>query len=243
VETKLKFKNILLITAVTLGALAFSGCSPINAPQVQGKDPAYRDKPQTRTTLPPRTYTPPAAKGLGGKTIIIDAGHGGKDPGAGSVGFSPKCEKELNIEIARKLASELQSKGARVIMTRQNDVFLELDDRAGFADRYNADLLVSIHCDAHDRSDVDGATIYIARQPTSKSRQVAEAIRKSLESNGIYTRGVRNADYRVLVKHSKPSVLIESGYLTNRTDAGRLNNSWYQGKLAKALAQGIENGL
>ncbi|AQQ71912.1 N-acetylmuramoyl-L-alanine amidase LytC precursor [Limihaloglobus sulfuriphilus] len=239
----MELKKTLIITAALVAAIVFSGCNAPGTPQVQGKDPILKEKPAYKPYQSPKTYTPPASRGLQGKTIVIDPGHGGKDPGAGSVGFSPKCEKELNIAIAQKLASELKSKGARVIMTRNNDVFLELDDRASFADRYGADLLVSIHCDAHNRSDVDGATVYIARNPRTKSRQVAESIRKSLESSGIYTRGVRNADFRVLVKHSKPSVLIESGYLTNKTDAGRLNNNWYQGKLAKALAQGIENGL
>lgn len=180
---------------------------------------------------------------LSGKTIIVDPGHGGKDPGAGSVGYSDRVEKVLNLDIAQELARRLKTKGANVVMTRNDDVFIELDDRAAMADSHNADLLVSIHCDSHSNRFISGATVYTARNRSWKSYKVAQNIVKSFNDSNIECRGIRESDFRVLAKHSRPSVLVECGYLTNAYEARELNNRWYRRKIAKTLAEAIADSF
>ena len=245
-ETKLRLHKLFVGLSIAAAVLVMTGCNSQNAPAAgKGHDRHIENYPTPPTHTKPTTSTPyhTSPKGLRGKIIIVDPGHGGKDPGAGGVGFSPNREKVVNLEIAKKLAAELHARGARVIMTRTNDTFLELDQRAYLADKYHADLLISIHCDSHNDPTVSGATIYIARRPSTKSKRVAEQIRRSLKRNQIQVRGVRNANYRVLVKHSRPAVLIESGYMTNRGDAAKINNNHYQQRLARAIAEGVAKGI
>ncbi len=217
------------------------------SPRIIGKRPVYspKPKPKPKQVPCPDPYSSKSYnnKNLIGKTIIIDPGHGGRDPGCGHVGYSNVPEKYIVLSIARQIAERLRLKGANVIMTRNNDTFVDLDSRAAAAERYNADLLLSIHADSAPNSSVQGATIYIARNPSYASRRIAMAIHRTLQQCGIYSRGLRNADFRVLAAHSKPAVLVETGYVTNSQDAARLNNSWYQAKIAANIAQGVENSL
>ena len=173
--------------------------------------------------------------------VVIDAGHGGKDPGATScLGF---YEKTVNLAVARKVASLLKQKGVRAVMTRDNDTFIELEGRAAIANRYNADLFVSIHADSSPSSSTRGFTMYVARSASWSSRRAASAIAKSMARTGLDSRGTRGADFRVLVHTSGPAVLIEMGYLSNRTEARLLNDSSFQNRLAQAIASGISDFL
>ncbi len=176
-------------------------------------------------------------RGLRGATLVVDAGHGGRDPGARGLSRAP--ERTINLSIATELARQLNHRGANVVLTRNTDEFIELEDRAEIADRYRADLFVSIHCDAHRDPSMAGATIYVGRGASSTSVRAAECIASALQSAGIPCRGVRDAGFKVLIAHSRPAVLIECGYLTNRTEAGRLNDPAYQARIAAAIAAGI----
>lgn len=167
----------------------------------------------------------------------MDAGHGGRDPG--TKGKSRLPEKTINLRIAMRLVSLLQQMGARVIATRSDDRFVDLDERAGMAERTHADLFVSIHADANRDSSLSGATVYIGRNASSQSVDAARQIHAALESAGIACRGVRPAGYRVLIGHSRPAVLIECGYLTNRYEAQRLNSADHHANVAGAIAAGI----
>ena len=100
---------------------------------------------------------------------------------------------------------------------------------------------MSIHADSARREGASGATIYIARSASSDSRRAASAVSAAFKRAGIKCRGINGAGFRVLVGHSRPALLIECGYLTNRGDAGRLNSPAYQAKLAAAIADGIAN--
>ena len=181
---------------------------------------------------------------LRGKTIVVDAGHGGTDPGAGEVGYSPVSEKHIVLDIAVKLAKKLRSKGANVIMTRKDDTFVELDMRAAIAQRNNTDLLVSIHADSFPKSSRQGTTLYIAPNASYKSSKAARSIVNSFNNAGIKSLGIESKyNFRVLVKHSRPAVLVECGFLTNRQDAKNLNSPWYRSKIADVIASGITNGI
>lgn len=184
-----------------------------------------------------RTPVPQPPKRPIDATIVVDAGHGGKDPGAR--GLSARPEKSITLEIATKLASALRQRGARVILTRAGDRFISLDGRAAMADRYRADLFVSIHADSARRASAAGTTVYVARGSLPQSRHAARLIDAALREAGLTTRGVDKAGYRVLVGHSRPAVLIECGFLTNRAEAQRLNDSAYQSRLVAAIVEGL----
>jgi N-acetylmuramoyl-L-alanine amidase len=179
----------------------------------------------------------PAYPGKLSGCIVIDAGHGGKDVGAIScLGF---YEKTVNLQVARKAASLLRQRGLKVVMTREGDEFIELEERAAIANRNNAQLFVSIHCDSMEKSSTQGFTIYVARSGSRASRQAAEAIAQAMAKTGIDKQGVREADYKVLIYTQGPAVLVELGYLSNYQEAGLLRDSSFQNRLAEAIAEGI----
>jgi N-acetylmuramoyl-L-alanine amidase len=221
-----------------------------------------QETPKITGNLPPRTYTKPMpptspvkpvpkpiipipkpGSSLSGRTFIVDAGHGGRDPGAGAKGYSEVPEKILALNIARDVETLLKGQGGKVIMTRSGDSFIELDERAAMADRYNADLLVAIHLDSNKDRSISGPSEYVSRDASSLSRRIASSIHKRFLEVGISSRGVRQADFRVLVKHSRPAVLVETGYLTNATEARNLNMNGYQVRVAKAIVAGITDVL
>jgi N-acetylmuramoyl-L-alanine amidase len=199
---------------------------------------AYRPAPPPVKRPPVVTERPfDPVRPIGPVTIVIDPGHGGKDPGAR--GMSRVPEKEIVLAVGNDVARLLSACGARVISTRTDDRFIELDTRAAIAQRSRADLFVSIHADAASRKSATGATIYIARSASRQSRQAARCIADAFARAGIQCRGIRRAGFRVLVGHSRPAVLIECGYLTNRVEARRLNSPAYLSQLASVITDGI----
>jgi len=177
-----------------------------------------------------------AASKLSGR-VVIDAGHGGKDPGAIScLGY---YEKTINLQVARKVASLLGKKGLKVVMTRDSDRFLELEERAAIANRQKADLFVSIHSDSNPDSSRRGFTIFIARWASRSSNKAAQALTGAMSRTGSQSHGIRRANYRVLVQTKGPSVLVELGHLSNYRDASLLRNDSFQNLLAQAVANGV----
>ena len=199
--------------------------------------PAWLE-PRIRQALRPRGIPPvrepePALLGC----VVLDPGHGGKDPGAISVlGFS---EKSVNLSVALVLAEKLKEGGVDARLTRQTDRFIELEDRAELANRCRADLLVSIHSDSAANRSASGFTVYVPAWSSAASRSAGFAIARALSRAGVASRGVRAANYRVLVRATCPAVLVELGYLSNHHEAGRLCEEDYQRRLAAAVAEGI----
>jgi N-acetylmuramoyl-L-alanine amidase len=194
--------------------------------------PAPPRRPLTPPQAPPQTAQP-----LRGATILVDAGHGGHDPGA--LGVGPAPEKVVNLGLSQRLVKRLEALGATVSVTRNDDTFLSLDQRALLADRRRVDAFISIHADAARRASASGATVYIARQARRESEGIARSVHAALERAGIKSRGIRRADFRVLVGHSRPAILLESGFLTNRREARLLSQAEYQQKVADAVANGL----
>ncbi len=193
--------------------------------------------PRIRSAM--QAYTPPPVPRRMSGTVVIDAGHGGKDPGATSVlGF---YEKGINLAVARKVAWLLGQKGLRVKMTRTSDYFVELEDRAAIANNLRADLFVSIHSDSFPKSTRRGFTVYIARSASSSSRRAASAIARSMSGTGLNSFGTQTAGYHVLTGTRGPAVLVEMGYLSNRREAALLRSSSFQNRLAEAVADGISD--
>jgi N-acetylmuramoyl-L-alanine amidase len=180
---------------------------------------------------------PPRTKGL----IVIDAGHGGQDPG--TISATGHYEKHTNLAVAQKVAALLEQSGIGVIMTRQQDRFIELEERANIANRRNTDLFVSIHCDSAPNRSIQGFTIYVAKAASPNAYRAAGCVSQAMAATGSDTRGIREADFKVLVQTSCPAVLIELGYLSNTQDAARLRDPAWQNRLAQAIAAGIMNYL
>ncbi|MDD5134063.1 MAG: N-acetylmuramoyl-L-alanine amidase [Phycisphaerae bacterium] len=194
------------------------------------------------TPVIPKTIPKPTKKSWAdgeGRIIVIDPGHGGKDPGAISPhGF---YEKTVNLDVALQIAGILKDSGFRIIMTRSNDTFIELDERANIANRNNALLFISIHADSCATSGRNGFTVYVAKQAGSSARNLAEAIDRQMTGTGIKSHGTRQADYRVLKNTRCPAVLVEMGYLSNYWEAKQLKDKNMQRKLAVAITNGIIN--
>ncbi len=171
--------------------------------------------------------------------MVIDAGHGGKDPGAWPRNLSTLPEKTIVLDVSNKLARMLSDRGGRTISTRTTDVFIELGARAAMADRHRADLFVSVHADSAQRASASGAGVHIYTQASLESQRAAQAIVAAFRRAGIETRGIYRNNFSVLREHSRPAVLIECGFLTNRGDAQALNDANYRTRLASAIAEGI----
>lgn len=230
-------------TTTIVAVLALAGCLPRGPVLDPLPPPIVRDGEPTpahpNRTTPPRYQTASQRKprSLANATIIIDAGHGGKDPGA--QGVSRRPEKEIVLSIANAVARDLMDRGARVVRTRSGDTYPELEDRAAMANRHRATLFVSIHADSAPKKSASGSTVYVARRALPASRQAARSIQSAFSGSGIKCRGIRKADFDVLVLHSRPAVLVECGYLTNASDARRLNTASYRTRIAAAIADGI----
>jgi N-acetylmuramoyl-L-alanine amidase len=214
--------------------------------------------------------------------VVIDAGHGGHDPGAIGVDFR---EKALSLGLARALRDELvRGGGVRVALTRSDDRFLALDERVEIARQFGADLFVSIHADsAGDKDEVSGASVYTLSNKASSEAAARVAARENSADriNGVRLAGRsdavtnilvdlaqrrtsdqsaafaglivregqgvlklsaeprRAADFVVLRAPDVPSVLYESGFISNPADAARLVSPEGQQRFAKVMARAI----
>jgi N-acetylmuramoyl-L-alanine amidase len=216
------------------------------------------------------------------ETIVIDAGHGGKDPG--TIGFSGVFEKNIVLPIAKKVKDLLITEydDVKVILTRDSDDFIEVRNRGKIANDSGANLFVSIHCNfkKSEENDKKGFEIYVldlARIPEAfkvsleennllnifkqkTDTSVQKFILTSLAQNGIFhnstrfasilqytfatgtkleSRGVNQAGYYVLLGASMPSILIECGYLSNKSDEDYLRSDKGQSDIAKSIYKAI----
>jgi N-acetylmuramoyl-L-alanine amidase len=190
------------------------------------------------TAPPPMNYpapTPMPARS-GRRVVVIDAGHGGRDPGA--VGIGGLQEKDVVMDISRQVATLLEQNGVQVVMTRQDDREIDLAPRVQLANRVNADIFVSIHANAIDmsRPDVNGIETYYY----SSGLRLAQVIHNSLlQGTGARDRRVRQSRFYVLRHTSMPAVLLEVGFVTGAEDAPRLANAAYRTQVAQAIARGV----
>lgn len=230
--------------------------------------------------LPPAT----PARGADPPLVVIDAGHGGRDPGARSP-FGGRLEKDVTLTLARRIRDELARSGrVRVALTREDDRYLFLHDRYEIARRLGADLFISIHADAAPQNDgARGATIYtlsevasdrhaaelarrenqadliggarISRDPNVNAILIDLAQRESMDVSAEFARVLyreaapvfpfrpewhRFAALIVLKAPDIPSVLFESGYLTNEVDVAYIHSPEGQAQIADGMRRAIE---
>ena len=233
-----------------------------------------KEKPDTAITLARQL-------GLNVNRIVIDPGHGGKDPGCYQ-GRACK-EKDIVLRIAKILAGKLRKKlGCEVFLTRTKDVFLPLERRTAIANMKKADLFISLHVNAHRKRWVHGIETYYLNMATDEravlvaarenattqknisdlqailndlllntkiheSSRLAHEIQKGMTSElrrryrNIRSLGVKQAPFYVLIGAQMPSVLIETGFLTNPTERKRLLSPTYEARLAEGIAKGIKS--
>jgi N-acetylmuramoyl-L-alanine amidase len=167
--------------------------------------------------------------------VVLDAGHGGNDPGAvrGDV-----QEKEVTLQIINKLKKVLESKGARIVLTRSDDTFVSLEDRVKITNTVSPNLFLSVHINSlESTSNIYGIETYFQ---TDQSRPLADRVHGSLVSGlGAPDRSVRKARFYVINHTPIPAILAEVGYITNKAERDRLISSDYQQKVASALARGV----
>ncbi|PZV12657.1 MAG: N-acetylmuramoyl-L-alanine amidase [Pseudanabaena sp.] len=178
----------------------------------------------------------------GRQLIVIDPGHGGPDVGATRNGI---YEKDIVLAISKQLGRILQQMGYSVMYTRTEDIDLDLEPRVQMAENARATAFVSVHVNSLDASasQVNGVETYHA-PGASLGKNLAEFVHQQIiASTGATDRGVRSARFYVIRKTSMPSILVETGYITNPSEASRLVNGNYQERLATAIAQGIDQFL
>jgi N-acetylmuramoyl-L-alanine amidase len=206
-----------LSTLVLLSAtLSLVACN--NTPSVK-KGSVYGDRPGPR----------------GFSTVVIDAGHGGKDPGARARGL---IEKNLALDLAHRLRAELSPR-FKVIMVRSHDHFVDLDDRVRIANRYPDAILLSIHFNHGSRSRSGPETYYWRTDSYSLASRLQQQMRQvntARSSAGLVRRRLRLTRNPII-----PSVLIECGYLTSPRDAAQFSSPAQRQLMAKAIAKAIRD--
>ncbi|SET50480.1 N-acetylmuramoyl-L-alanine amidase [Oceanobacillus limi] len=179
-------------------------------------------------------------KVLKGFTIVIDPGHGGKDPGA--IGQNGVREKDLIMSTANKLAEQLRLTGAKVILTRSEDYFVSLNKRIHISNTSNADAFVSIHFNSFSMDTVGGFNTYF--HSYGDDLKLAQEIHSALDTEiTLRNRGMIQDDYRVLRKNNIPAVLVELGFITNTNELQVLQTDDFQSSVAKAIKNGVQNYL
>lgn len=182
--------------------------------------------------------------------VVIDSGHGGKDPG--KVGVDGSLEKDINLEIAKRLKTYLEQSDVTVVMTREEDIGLysendtnkkmaDMKKRCEIIEESGADLVVSIHQNSYHEESVSGGQVFYYKD-SKKGKKLADLLQKRFdyvmgEANQRLAKA--NGNYYLLLHVKCPIVIVECGFLSNRKEAALLQDGEYQDKLAWTLHMGV----
>lgn len=168
-------------------------------------------------------------------TVVVDAGHGGRDSGA--VRRRGPAEKQVALDVAQRVNRKLRESQFKTVMTRSSDVFVDLDRRVAIGNGQANSIFVSIHFNHSRRRGIRGFETYYN---SPYARTLAQRIQqKLLTVTGARNRGVLRGDFRVIRNSVYPSVLVECGFLSNRREAGRVASGAYREMLADKIAEAI----
>jgi N-acetylmuramoyl-L-alanine amidase len=212
-------------------------------------------------TLRPLLSPPRNQPGAKVRTVCLDPGHGGKDPG-NEIGSNQ--EKRYTLLLAKEVRAQLARAGLKVSLTRSTDSFIELPARPGLAKRRSADLFISLHFNAAEsgRSTVQGAEVYCLTPAGATSTNargegngegsfpgnrhndqnliLAYQVQKTLTRNlTVEDRGVRRARFAVLRDAVMPAVLIEAGFLSHPVEGRQILSAAYRQRIARAIVEGL----
>lgn len=217
-------------------------------PAVVADDAPAASRPSSTPSESPPSPLPPRMGPAGRMLVVIDPGHGGRDPGA--TGLDGMVEKTLTLDLARRLASRLPTRLlVDVLLTRRDDAFVSIDARIAAASR--AALFLSLHANAATDPRLHGIEVFFggggparavsgAAPPLRLGLAVVEALEQRL---GDVRTLVRPGDYGVLARNAVPSVLLEVGYLTNPADAARLRDEAYRDLVTDAVIDAVDTFL
>ncbi len=168
-------------------------------------------------------------------TVVVDAGHGGKDSGA--FRRSGPSEKSATLDVALRLSRKLKESQFRTVLTRSNDIFIPLDERASITNSQRNAIFVSVHFNDSSRRGIRGfETYYHSPVAAGLAQRIQQ---KLLTLPGAVNRGVRTANFRVLRNARYPAVLVECGFLSNRREGGQARSDGYRDQLADKIAEAI----
>lgn len=175
---------------------------------------------------------------LAGKTIVIDPGHGGSDPGAVGNGLR---EKDVTLRVSLELQKKLEAAGARVVMTRTTDTFVSVNRRFEIANASNGHSFVSIHTNSLSNSQAHGTeTFWNRSHQHAQSQQLAQVAQKHLiQQLNTRDRGVKEGNFGVVRYTRIPSILVELGFITNPNDANMMKQDKFYDDASEALLQAI----
>ena len=168
-------------------------------------------------------------------TVVLDPGHGGHDPGATQRGVLP--EKVWTLDLALRLKNRLELGGFDVVLTRQSDVFIPLEERVQISNSQPKSIFLSLHFNSTPKRDIQGIETYY---DTRRSADLASLVQQRvLQLPGVFDRRVKTADYYVVRRNPRPAILIEGGFLSNKVEARRIALPSYRDALAEQIYQGI----
>lgn len=186
--------------------------------------------------------------------IVLDAGHGGDDPG--KIGINGELEKDINLSIAKKVKKILEKEDVRVVMTREKDQSLhdkgssnqkvsDMRNRCALIEKENPVFTISIHQNSYTEEYVKGAQCFYYGQ-SLEGEEIAKIMQESLRKNldpENKREAKANESYYLLKRTVVPTVIVECGFLSNQEEAELLKTEEYQDKVAKAVAEGILQSL
>ncbi len=182
-----------------------------------------------------------------GDVVVIDAGHGGNDPG--KVGINNALEKDINLQIAEKVKTLLEENGIKVVMTREADVMedTKLEDmkkRVNLINEIKPAITVSIHQNSYSDSSIKGAQVFYYTD-SEISKEAATLMQEELRKiDSENTRQIKdNNNFYMLKKTEVPTIIVECGFLSNAGEAEKLVSDEYQEEMALAICSGIMTWL
>ncbi|WP_068673978.1 N-acetylmuramoyl-L-alanine amidase [Oceanobacillus sp. Castelsardo] len=193
-----------------------------------------RNNEETKTES--KTLSPTNQSGsLSGRHIVLDPGHGGRDPG--SIGLGGIYEKSLTSPITNRVADRLRNAGAKVTITREGDYYVSLEQRAAISNSHQTDAFISLHFNAYPILSAQGiSTFYFSES----GQQLAKNVQASLSSKvSLHNRGIHREGYHVLRNTSAPAILIELGFITNPYDLNIIQTVDYEKQAAEAITSGL----
>ncbi len=184
------------------------------------------------------------------EVIILDAGHGGRDPGSMSHREDYE-EKSLTLSTVFLVQDHLKKLGYKTVLTRNHDIYVPLHTRAELANDLDANLFVSIHYNFSTSRDVEGVEVYVYKEEKTpnnprilQSKQLAQTTLASvIERTGAKSRGVKQANFAVIRETQMPAILIEAGFLSNPHECERIHDPQYLRQLSWGIAKGIDKYL
>lgn len=182
----------------------------------------------------PVILNPPNSTGI--RKVVIDAGHGGTD--AGAIGGSIK-EKDITLDVAKRVEKLLKQKGYQVKMTRDDDTYVSLQDRVEISEEYCPDIFVSIHVNSSVKPEITGVeTHYYHQESMALAQTVHSSFASAVQSPN---RGLFKSKFYVINHTTSPAILIEIGFISNVSERGQLVGEKRKQDTAKSIADGIQN--